>query len=276
MTQNCDKLVLAFPPLVRALKDANLEVSPAEIATFSPIGITTYWSGAVNMNIPSETAFGGFLSKKYVTLLNTAASGVPVSFDEYESALPDATGEPVTFLRLFGASNVASTWSWGKYRSNQTLEEARDLLKTVLSKVNKLHPHGPPSPIAEADIKEFKQWDYFPHYDQLDLEAGIYAKFNNLQGQQNTYYASGLNGFETVEFAVRAGNDIVERITSSTFPPTGLLFTNSSKYPYFVELLPVPDVARFILTAPSAMDGLWAAYAGVATHIYSYLPYGSS
>ena len=223
MKQNCDKLVLAFPPLVRALKDANLEVSPAENATFSPIGITKYWSGAVSMNIPNETAFAGFLSNKYVTLLTAAALGIPVSFDAYESALPDATGEPVAFIRLFNVSNVATTWSWGKYRSNQTLEQGRTLLKTVLSKVNKLYPSDfllPAEPVNEADIKEFEQWDYFPHYDQPDLDAGIYAEFNNLQGQQNTFYASGLNGFETVEFAVRAGNDIVDRITNSTSSTT--------------------------------------------------------
>ncbi|KAJ7716409.1 hypothetical protein B0H14DRAFT_2643845 [Mycena olivaceomarginata] len=45
---------------------------------------------------------------------------------------------------------------------------------------------------------------------QPQLEAGYYAKFNALQGEKNTYYASGLNGFETVEYAIRAGIDVAE------------------------------------------------------------------
>ncbi|KAF9067224.1 hypothetical protein BDP27DRAFT_1329187, partial [Rhodocollybia butyracea] len=173
--QNCDKLVLAFPPVMDALNDAHLDVSSTEQSIFSPIGITKYWSGAL------------------------------------ESALPDANGEPVAFIRLFNESSVATT-------CNQTLPEGRNLLKSVLSKVNKLHPENstwPSTPITEADIKEFKEWHYFPHYDKTDLDSGVYARLDSLQGQQNTYYASGLNGFETVEFAIRAGNDIVERITKS-------------------------------------------------------------
>jgi len=109
-------------------------------------------------------------------------------------------------------SNIATTWSWGKYKSNQTLGEAKSLLKELLSKLNK-DPRVPaeePKPITDADVVAFREWDYFPHFDQDELENGFYAKFNELQGYKNTYYASGLNGFETVEFAIRAGQDVVD------------------------------------------------------------------
>ena len=55
---------------------------------------------------------------------------------------------------------------------------------------------------------DFRAWDYFPHFDKDQLDNGYYEKFNSLQGYMGTYYASGLNGFETVEFAVRAGKDV--------------------------------------------------------------------
>ncbi|KAF9067226.1 hypothetical protein BDP27DRAFT_1329190 [Rhodocollybia butyracea] len=218
-TQKCDKLVLAFPPVIDALNDAHLDVSPLEQSVFSPVGITKYWSGAVSMDTPNATAFAGFFTEALINLTVAVAAGGNVTFDQLESALPDANGEPVAFIRLFNESSIATTWSWGKFRSNQTLAEAQSLLKTVLSKVNKLHPENitwPSTPITEADIKEFKEWDYFPHYDTPDLDSGVYARLDHLQGQQNTYYASGLNGFETVEFAIRAGNDIVGRIATAT------------------------------------------------------------
>lgn len=43
-----------------------------------------------------------------------------------------------------------------------------------------------------------------------DLAAGFYQRLDKLQGQRNTFFASGLNGYETVEFALRAGRDVVE------------------------------------------------------------------
>ncbi|KAF9067228.1 hypothetical protein BDP27DRAFT_1296459 [Rhodocollybia butyracea] len=215
VTQNCDKLVLAFPPVIDALNDAHLDISSTEQSVFSPVRITKYWSGAVSMDTPNATAFAGFFSQQLLDLIVTAAVGGNVTFDQLQPALPDANGEPVAFIRLFDESSIATTWSWGKYRSNQTLAEGRSLLKTVLSKVNKLHPEDstwPSTPITDEDIREFKEWDYFPHYDTPDLDSGVYTRLDSLQGQQNTYYASGLNGFETVEFAIRAGNNIAERI----------------------------------------------------------------
>lgn len=131
---------------------------------------------------------------------------------EFVPWLPEAAGEPVALLRLFNQSDIATTYSWGKYRSSQTLAEAKTLLEEVISKINK-DPRvfgAAPQTVTDANVKKFLEWDYFPHFDQPQLEAGYYAKFNALQGENNTYYASGLNGFETVEYAIRAGIDVAE------------------------------------------------------------------
>jgi len=115
-------------------------------------------------------------------------------------------------LKLFNTSDIATTFSWGPYRGNETRAEAKTLLKTTLSKINKdpRDPSALPEPVTNRDILEFRKNDYFPHFDSAQLAGGWYAKFNALQGKKGTYYASGLNGFETIEFAVRAGADIVD------------------------------------------------------------------
>ena len=56
------------------------------------------------------------------------------------------------------------------------------------------------------------------HICREQLEHGFYAGFNALQGHKNTYYVSGLNGFETVEFAIRAGQDVVDSYFDSVYP----------------------------------------------------------
>jgi hypothetical protein len=218
MTQNCSKLVLAFPPVMHALQAANLNLTHDEVTVFSPVGITKYWSGAVRVATPDGFTFAGFLRETFVGLLAQLLGGVNIPFIEFIPWLPEPAGQPVAFLRLENASDIATTYSWGKYRSNQTLASAKALLKQTLSKINKdpRNVTALPVPITDDDIKDFREWDYFPHYDQRQLDQGYYSKFNNLQGNNNTYYASGLNGFETVEFAIRAGIDIVDTYFNPT------------------------------------------------------------
>lgn len=167
-----------------------MDVSANEQTVFGPVGLSSYFSSAVRLITPP-----------YFFEAESVAPNVPV----------DADGEPVAFLQLFPTSNVATAWSWGPYRGNLTADQAKTLLKETLSKVNKdpTNATAVPQPVTDADILGFQQNDYFPHFDSQQLARGWYKKFNALQGQQNTYYASGLNGFETVEFALRAGIDIV-------------------------------------------------------------------
>lgn len=124
----------------------------------------------------------------------------------------DAFGEPVAFLKLFTASDIASTWSWGKYRGDTSYQQAKKLLKETLSRLNKdpRDANAVAKKVTDQDVLGFRKTDYFPHFDSQQLKEGWYEKFNELQGNKRTFYVSGLNGFETVEFALRAGIDIVE------------------------------------------------------------------
>jgi hypothetical protein len=95
---------------------------------------------------------------------------------------PDATGEPVAFLRLSPACDVAATWSWGPYRGQQTLEQAKELLKAALSKLNK-DPRvadATATLVTDADVLAFRKWGCFPDLDTAQLAGGWYEKFNKL------------------------------------------------------------------------------------------------
>ena len=182
---------MAFPPTLTALRAAGVTLSVNEIKVFTPIQITDYFSGAVQMSeVPRREAYHA---------LSTSLD-VP----------PDAAAEPVAFISLHDSSDVATTWSWGALGACHTYQQAYNLLKAVLSRVNKDPQDTAASGVAvtDADVKAFSKTDYFPRFGQQALAGGWYEKFNRLQGQQKTYWASGLNGFETVEFAVRAGLDI--------------------------------------------------------------------
>ena len=220
--QKCHKLVLAFPPVMDALNAANLDLDQKETRVFSPVGIIKYWSGAVQVITPYGDLFSSCLTQAFFGVVGKVIKrmiDVDAAFREYIPALPKAAGYPVAFFRVFSQSGIATTWSWGKYKSNQTLSEARSLLTELLSKLNKdpRDPKAEPKPITNADVVAFREWDYFPHFDKNELENGFYAMFNELQGYKNTYYASGLNGFESVEFAIRAGQDVVDTYFHAMF-----------------------------------------------------------
>lgn len=88
------------------------------------------------------------------------------------------------------------------------------MLKETLSRVNR-NPRDPLSvarAVTDADIVGLQENEYFPHFGPRELRAGWYEKFERLQGRggRKTFFASGLNGFETVEFALRAGIDVVD------------------------------------------------------------------
>ena len=128
-----------------------------------------------------------------------------------------AAGEPVAFLRLSPFDSIATSYSWDAKNSTKSESDVRTILQTTLSKLNK-DPRNVSATdvgitqddITQDDIKAFRKWDYFPRFNSSTLKAGWYAKFNAVQGSQKTYWASGLNGLETVEWAVRAGLDVAD------------------------------------------------------------------
>ncbi|KAK0126470.1 hypothetical protein ONS95_008067 [Cadophora gregata] len=185
--QLCSSIILAFPPTIAALQAANLKPTAEEVSVFSPLRLTSYFSGAVRLKTPRNLTFSA-----------ASPPTVPVP----------ATGAPVSLLHLFNTSDIATTWSWGNGTSTAV---ARQLLKETLSRINKdpTDPNAVAKPVTDKDILGFQPNDYFPHFDPAELAGGWYDKFNKLQGVKKTYFASGLNGFETVEFAIRAGSEIV-------------------------------------------------------------------
>lgn len=187
--QFCSSVILAFPPSVPALQAAKITLTADELTVFSPLLLTPYYSGAVRLQTPRNLSFDA-----------ASPPNIPVA----------ATGAPVSLAHLFSNSDIATTWSWGN--NTTTTAIARQLLKDTLSKINKdpTNPAAVPKPVTDKDILRFQQNDYFPRFGPKELAGGWYDKFNKLQGVKNTYFASGLNGYETVEFALRAGSEIVE------------------------------------------------------------------
>lgn len=182
---------MAFAPTLPTLRAAGVTLSANESEVFSSIQVTDYFSGAVRLSeVPQRQ------------LYNVVSTSPDVP--------PDAEAQPVAFLALHNTSNVATTWSWGALGANNTYQRAYTLLKEVLSKVNKDPQDADASgvEVTDADVKALVKTEYFPRFGQEALAGGWYEKFNQLQGRQQTYWASGLNGLETVEFAVRAGLDI--------------------------------------------------------------------
>jgi hypothetical protein len=183
---------MAFPPTLDNLEKSGLDITKAEREVFAAVGVHNYFSAAVKAQVPYGVAYIG-------------ASTSPV-------LPPPNAGEPVALLPLNPASQIATSWSWGPYRQFESTFTARNLLKTTISKINK-DPRNVTTmsvPISEQDIKAFRKWDYFPHFDSPQLQGGWYAKLNALQGKKKTYWASGLNGMETVEWAIKAGQDVVD------------------------------------------------------------------
>lgn len=189
--QPCSDLVLAFPPTLINLQMAGLDLTPQETAVFEPVTVTNYYSSAVN--------FSGLpLDVSYIGASNITAGQPP----------PDV-GEPVAGLRLHSDSTIVTWWSWGPRGVFQNMADAYDLLISTLSQINKDPRTNETSiPVTAQDVRAFRQWDYFPRYDTEQLAQGYFAKFNALQGTKRTFYASGFNDFESVEWALRAGKDI--------------------------------------------------------------------
>lgn len=193
-TQTCSALILAFPPAVSVLEDANLDITPKERELFSRVKLNNYFSGAVSMssNFPAHQPYAPVLPSPELP--------------------PKAEGQPVGFIRFFDESPVATTWSWGEQQGDYTEKQARDLLIETLSKLNK-NPNNVSAEsirINEADVKGFRKNAYFPTVSSKDLASQWYLKLDQQQGQEKTFFASGLNGLETVEWALRAGFDVVE------------------------------------------------------------------
>ncbi|KAF3043134.1 hypothetical protein E8E12_003302 [Didymella heteroderae] len=189
--QECTSIIFAFPPNIENLERAGLDITEEEYNVFANVSTIQYYSSAVEFELPFGVSY----------IANTTSPALP----------PPNDGEPVAVLRLNEQSNVSVAWSWGPYEF-QTEEAARRLLIESLSEINKdpRNVNETATPLTDSDVKAFRKWDYFPHFDSQPLRDGAYNKFNRLQGHKKSYWASGLNGMEIVEWAIRGGQDVVE------------------------------------------------------------------
>jgi hypothetical protein len=193
--QECSALIMAFPPTIENLERAGLDLTEEENEVFQDVLVHNYFSSAVEFDLPFGVSY-------IAEARNEANATVP----------PPNDGEPVAVLHLSERSNLSVAWSWGPDEEFVSESSARNLLQTTLSKINK-DPRdmtAQAEPVCPADIRAFRKWDYFPHFGSEALRNDAYAKLNKLQGCSKTFWASGLQGMETVEWAIRAGQDVVD------------------------------------------------------------------
>ena len=188
--QQCSSVIFAFPPNINNLERVGLDMTEQEHDTFKRLVTHQYYSSAVELNLPFGVSY----------IANSSSPTVP----------PPNDGEPIAVLHLSEQSNVSVAWSWGPYEF-QTEDRARKLLIESLSEINKdpRNATAKPQPLREDDVKDFRKWDYFSHFDGDALQAGAYNKLRLLQGQRKSYFASGLS-MEVVELALRSGRDVVD------------------------------------------------------------------
>ncbi|CAI4212741.1 unnamed protein product [Parascedosporium putredinis] len=130
----------------------------------------------------------------------------PAKTNPFTPVTPE--GQPIFFSALHQGSGVVNVWSWDKTGAKSNPDKARKLLKETLSKFNKdpRNSAQQAKAVTDKNIIGFNAVvDYFPHVGPAEIAQGWYDRFNALNGEDHTVYASGLNAFETVEHALRAG-----------------------------------------------------------------------
>lgn len=190
--QECSSLIMAFPPTIENLERTGLDLTEEENEVFKDVLVHNYFSSAVELELPYGVSY---IAK---------AQNVTVA--------PPNVGEPVAVLRLSERSNISTAWSWGPNHEIVSASSARQLLQDTLSSINKdpRNATEPTEPLCQDDIRAFEKWDYFPHFESEPLRKNIYKKLHKLQGCSKTFWASGLQGMETVEWAIRAGQDVID------------------------------------------------------------------
>ena len=192
-TQLCSDIILAFPPTSEALKESGLSLSRAEKSLFSQVDVNGYFSSAVRMS-----HLGHNLS---------VSQELPNPLTPFK---PE--GQPVYLTPLHANSDIVNVYSVDD-PANPNAARVKKLLVQDLSKINRdlQKPDSKFSALDAADIRAFSgKIPYFPHVGPESLADGWYKKFNSLQGEDRTYFTSGLNSFELVEYTIRAARDLVK------------------------------------------------------------------
>ncbi|CAF3570453.1 unnamed protein product [Fusarium graminearum] len=192
-TQLCSDVILAFPPTSDALKESGLSLSRAEKTLFSQVDVNGYFSSAVRM---SHLGHNLSVSQELPSPL------VPFK----------AEGQPVYLTPLHANSDIVNVYSVDDPAHPNAASVKKHLVQD-LSKINRDLQKVNAKSVAldAADIRAFSgKIPYFPHVSPDSLAGGWYTKFNSIQGKERTYFTSGLNSFELVEYTIRAARDLVK------------------------------------------------------------------
>ena len=189
--QSCSSVIFAFPPTIDNLERAGVDLTEQEHALFSNVTVHQYYSSADELELPFGSSY----------VANSTNIMEP----------PPNDGQAIAVLHLNPASSIVTAWQWGPYEY-QTEEVGKELLIESMGKINKdpRNATETPAPFCEENVKAFMKWDYFPHFSSEALGCGAYNTLNGLQGQNKSYWASGLSGMEIVEWAIRGGYDVVD------------------------------------------------------------------
>jgi hypothetical protein len=186
-------VILAFPPTISALSKANLRLTSAEKDLFSNVLTNSYFASAVKMDHLSRN-----VSLRHV---------LPNPITPYETE-----GQPVYLARIHSDTDILTVWSMDERGQSDSVQAARGFLPEVLSKLNRNLSDSAQQgqEVTNRDVLAFSgDVDYFPHIGTEALLDGWYEKYNKLQGQKHTYYVSGVDQFEFVEYAIRAAEALV-------------------------------------------------------------------
>ncbi|KAM0203935.1 hypothetical protein ACHAQI_010271 [Fusarium lateritium] len=169
-----------------------LVLSAAERSLFSQVDVNGYFSSAVRMDKLGDNL--------------TVSQVLPNPLEPFK---PE--GQPVYLTPLHPESDIVSVYSADDPAHHSATRVKGHLIRD-LSKINKdldnVHAQG--TKVVAADIRAFSgQIDYFPHVGPKALANGWYKRFNDLQGKDHTYFTSGLNSFELVEYTIRAARELV-------------------------------------------------------------------
>ncbi|KAF5655219.1 FAD NAD(P)-binding domain-containing protein [Fusarium heterosporum] len=190
--QLCSDIIIAFPPTSKALKESGLALSASERALFAEVGVNAYFSSAVRMKNLGENL--------------TVSQELPDPLTPFK-----AEGQPVYLTPLHPESSIVNVYS-ADDPAHPSAARVKEHLIRDLSKINKdlENANAVSTRINTADIRAFSgEIDYFPHLGPEALADGWYKKFNKLQGEDHTYFTSGLNSFELVEYTIRAARELV-------------------------------------------------------------------
>ncbi len=98
-------------------------------------------------------------------------------------------GEYNGYIKDYTTIPIASFFTLA-LKNSITGKIAEEKIKEVLTRV-------PPYQGKQPEVLSFieqKEWKYFPHFDVTATAAGAYNELEELQGKNNTFYASSTNG----------------------------------------------------------------------------------